>query len=387
MKKILISMLFLFSFCFSVSAQEFEITSDYSILYNLNEDIILYEENSDTKVSIASLTKMMTALVAIENINDMNEQVVITARDFGGTDGYSKAGFNIGDKVTYLDLLYGILLPSGAEAANAVAYSISGDINKFVDLMNAKAEELNMTNTRFANPVGKDDVYNYSTAKDVSKLLKNALKNEMFKKIFSTREYTTTTGLELKSTLTHYGKLFDTSIITGAKSGFTKGAGRCLASVSQINGVDYLFVVIKSDATENFNAVKDTLTVYNYYGNNYGYQDIISKETVIDTIPIKYGKIDTYEIKSNEDISMYLKNDANITYEYIGEEELNYKINNGDKLGVINILNNDDLIYTMDVYLNENIKYYHPVLYSVLGIILVVICLVILIVKNKKRKK
>ena len=389
MKKILTLIILILVFSFSCCyASSFDITSHNAILYNLNEDSILFEKNSDERVSIASLTKIMTALVAIENIDDLNKEVVITARDFEGTSGYSKAGFKVGDEVTVLDLLYGVLLPSGAEAVNKIVNITTGDELSFVKLMNDKASELDLNNTMFANPIGKDNVNNYSTAKDIAKLLKYALENEIFKNIFTTKNYIVpSTGLELKHTIMAYSDLLDVSIIDGAKSGFTKDAGRCLASTSSDKDVNFLFITIKSDLSEPFNAVKDTLTIYNYYYDNYSYQDILNKEQIIDVIPIKNSKVKEYEIKSSDDIFLYLENEVsdNLTYKYEGVEILDKNIKVGDKLGVINVYNNESLLYTMDVYLNESISYYNPFL--LLSIILIVVVFLIILTKKKKRRR
>ena len=170
MKKIFNLLLIIISFSFiNVYAQDFEISAQNVILYNLNDNTVIYEKNSEERVSIASITKIMTSIVALENIDDLNDYVTITQEDFNGTVGYSKAGFNIGDKVTYEDLLYGILLPSGADAVNAVVNNTLG-YDKFIIAMNDTAKKIGLENTSFENPIGKDNENNYSTAKDVAKM-------------------------------------------------------------------------------------------------------------------------------------------------------------------------------------------------------------------------
>lgn len=127
MKKIYIFFISLFFlYPIKVEATDFDINAKNAILYNVTDNEILYEKSADEKVSIASLTKIMTSIVAIEKIDDLNEYITITSKDFEGTNGYSKAGFKINDKVTYLDLLYGIILPSGADAVNAVVNNTYG---------------------------------------------------------------------------------------------------------------------------------------------------------------------------------------------------------------------------------------------------------------------
>ena len=261
MKRVVFFLFSLFFFCFSVYAEEFDITGEYVSLYNMNEDMLIYSKNDTKKTSIASLTKMMTTLVAIENIDDLEKVIAIKERDFDGTVGYSKAGFSVGDKVTYLDLLYGIILPSGADAVNAIVNNTLG-YNSFIKKMNETAKKIGMNDTSFANPIGKDDENNYSTSSDIAKLLKYALKNETFKKVFTTKSYKTSNGINLESTVNSYKSILNTSEILGAKSGFTKNAGRCLASITTLNGVDYLLVVINSSTSSPSNAVKDTITIY-----------------------------------------------------------------------------------------------------------------------------
>ncbi len=387
MKKIFNLLLIIISFSFiNVYAQDFEISAQNVILYNLNDNTVIYEKNSEERVSIASITKIMTSIVALENIDDLNDYVTITQEDFNGTVGYSKAGFNIGDKVTYEDLLYGILLPSGADAVNAVVNNTLG-YDKFIIAMNDTAKKIGLENTSFENPIGKDNENNYSTAKDVAKMLKYALENTNFKKIFTTKEYTTTNNINLKSTLMPYKNILDISIIDGSKSGFTSNAGRCLASISTIDDVSYLLVVLNSSLSNAYNAVKDSIAIYDYYSNNYSYQLVLESDKVITSLPIKYSKEKEYGITSNDDIKLYLKNDTvdNLTYEFDGIEEIKYNTKKDSYLGTIKVYNEEELLYESDVYLNKDITYYN--FYLIGGILLLIIIVIILLFKKEKRHK
>lgn len=402
-------MLILFTInCNLVFADEFDITSNEAILYNLNDNKIIYELNKDSKVPVASLTKIMTAVVALENIDNLEEKITLTKDVFEGLEGYSKAGFQIGDVVTYEDLLYGIILPSGADAVNAIVLNTVGDLGNFVDKMNQKAKELNLTNTHFDNAIGMDsnpeevdesntenvnldDYGNYSTAQDIATLLKYALSNDTFKKIFTTKKYTTSSNLVLKSSLTNYASYsnLDVSNILGAKSGFTDEAGLCLASISTINDVDYLLVTLGASTNNKSNAIKDSITIYDYYSNNYSYKEVINKNQVIETIPIKWGRVKKYDIISPNTIKLYLKNDidlTNIKYEYNGIDELNYKINKNDKLGTVQITYNDEVLTSFDVFLNEDLKYYHPIIYIITLFILIILLCILKFKKKKKRR-
>ena len=387
MKKILTFLLLFLLAPLFVLASEFDITGEYVVLYNLNDDEILYEQNSNEQTSIASITKIMTALVAMDNISDYDSIITITTADFEGTAGYSKAGFSVGNRVTYRDLLYGILLPSGADAVNAIVRNTLGYDN-FIIAMNELAKKIGLENTSFSNPVGKDNVNNYSTASDVAKMLKYALENPLFKEIFTTKEYTTTNGINLESTLYPYQDILDIDKIAGSKSGFTRGAGRCLASITNLDGVNYLLVILNSSVDQNYSAVLDTITIYDYYNDNFSYQDILTEGQLITTIPVKWGKDKTYEITSPISVSKFLENSAssNLTYEYNGLEEIPQYTKKDTKLGTISVYNDGKLLYETTVTLTEDISYYHPVLWLISGFVILVV-LILLLKKRKRRRK
>ena len=391
-KKLLVILMFfsLFNVVYASDNLKEKIGSSDVILYNLNDDNILYEENSNRKVQVASLTKIMTAIVTIENNKDLSQEVEITSEVFKGIEEYSRAGFKLNDKATYEELLYGVLLSSGADAVNAIVVNMGGN-EKFVSLMNEKAKELNLKNTKFDNAIGMDSENNYSTAKDLAELLKYSLQNETFKKIFTTRTYNIDRlNLKLSSTLIKYASSgIDISYIKGAKSGFTDGAGYCLASIAEIDDVEYLLVTLGANPKgSKSQAVKDATTIYDYFSENYGYQKVISKGETLKTIKNKFGKEKEYSIYLNEDKELYLKNTVkldDITYQYNGLEEISSKNKKGDKLGTISLIYKNEVINSYDIYLNDNLEYYHPYLY--LTIIVTVVIFVLLLFKLKKKNK
>lgn len=392
MKRLLkVFILFLCINVSAVNALEFDITADNVILYNLNDSNVLYQLESEESVNIASLTKIMATIVAIENIDNLDEEVVVPKEAFVGISEYSKMGLQVGNVVTYRDLLYGIMLPSGADAVNTVAISLTGSVDSFVELMNAKAQELGLKETHFDNPIGMDSDENYSTASDVAKMLLYGLENETFKEIFYSKEYTVNSlNKKLQSTLINYSKYLglDTDNINGAKSGFTDGAGLCLASVATYDDVEFLLVVLGSDVSNRANAVKDSLEIYDYYSGNYSYRKIVTKDEVVKKLDVKFGYDDVYEIKNEEDIYLYLENSLRrnrIKYEYEGIEELNYLIKKGTKLGTVKVMYEGEELTSYDVYLNEELEYYHPGLYVVIFLLFMI--MIISISKLRKRKK
>ena len=181
-----------------------DLASKYVILYNLKDNYKLLDIKSSERVQVASLTKIMTCIVAIENINNLDEKISINSNVFSGISEYSKAGFNIGDKVTYRDLLYGAMLPSGADAVNALALLTAPSMSKFIDMMNAKVKELGLEDTHFQNVVGLYDKDNYSSAYDIAQILLYSLNNEKFKTVFTTKEYTLSNGIRVSRSVDYY---------------------------------------------------------------------------------------------------------------------------------------------------------------------------------------
>ncbi len=365
MKKVAI---LLFTLTFFLNSQvlakeNFTIQSKNASLYLLNEDKILYSKNADEKISIASLTKMMTAIVAIEHIKDFNKKVTITSDVFVGTEELSKAGFMVGEKVTYYDLLYGALLPSGGEATNALAINTAGSVKKFVKWMNDKAKELGMKNSHFVNTSGLDHKDHYSTMNDMIILLKYAYANPVFKKVYTTDYYTTSNKrLKLQSLVSKYAQRYGLNAkkITGSKTGFTDDAGLCLASVSEIDGLTYMLATCHANPNSGKPyQVLDAITVYNYYSYNYKYHTILEKGKDLVTLPIKNSDKKQISFKANKEIKKYMKNDfdkSKLTYEYNGYKELTPDNKKGEKIGTVAIKYNNKKIDSYDIILNEDIE-------------------------------
>ncbi len=404
MKKIVFGIFVMFIMVMHTHA--LELNSKYAVLYNLNEDKVIYEKNKDEKVSIASLTKIMTALVAIDNIKDFDEKVTITSDMLRFLDEYNAyvIGLKVNQKVTYNDLLYGTLLPSGADCARALAVSIAGSEEEFVKMMNDKAKELGLDNTYFQNSIGLDQNRHYSTTDEVAKLLIEALKNKKFKEVFTTKSYVLSDkSMTLYSSLVSNAKTYglDISYFEGAKTGYTLDAGKCLASVAldSENNIEYLLVTIYApiDSSRAYN-IEDAINTYDYYFENYKYHNLVDKGDLILTLPTKYGKESEVNIYASEDIKYYLDNNFNkedVTLDYNGVDIVKTGMNAGDKLGTIDVIYNGEVLKTFDVllpdkidfslgvFLKENIV---AVLIS-LALIALLVFIRIKIIKNRQRKK
>ena len=378
-----------------ININALEINSEHAILYNMNEDMVLYEKDADTRTYIASLTKIMTTIVAIENIDDINEYVTIP---YEGLEGLieanaSVAGFRLGQKVTYKDLLYGILLPSGADATKTVAYYIAGSEDNFVDLMNKKALDLGLTNTHFANTSGLDTDNHYSTVREMSIILKYALQNETFKEIYTTNTYTTSdNSLTFKSVYSNYLNRYniENKYIYGSKTGYTTLAGYCLSTIANYDGVEYLLITTNADGTSNYPLhVMDANMIYDYYTSNYHYLDIINKNDILITLDTKNSKEDKLEIKADETISKYLNNDItkeDFIFDYDGLNEINYFTKKG-QIGTLNIKLNDETLETIPIMYNGELTFSFINLYLDNLIISLPITFMLLIILLKLRPK
>ncbi|MFT8872621.1 MAG: D-alanyl-D-alanine carboxypeptidase [Sporolactobacillus sp.] len=248
--------------------------SAHACLIDAKSGRVLYKKEADSRAFPASLTKMMTAFVAINHAVDLQKKTVLPAslfKQLQGSDA-SVAGFLPDEQVRFIDLLYGTMLPSGADAASALAIAVAGSEPAFVRLMNQEAEILGMTHTHFTNSTGLHDAAHYSTAADLAILLRHALKNPTFRRLMTaTRDTVPPTnrhprGFTLQSTLRSDAEAFgvDSRIIIGGKTGYTEQAGLCLASFASIAGHDYILVTLGAAGTPrtNAHAIEDAVHVY-----------------------------------------------------------------------------------------------------------------------------
>ncbi|MGM0216085.1 D-alanyl-D-alanine carboxypeptidase family protein [Enterococcus sp. AZ109] len=250
------------------------VSANCYLLKKRNGDII-NQKKPQKKIAIASLTKIMSTLCVIENVEELDQMTTVPKQIFLDLhqNNLAVAGLQPGEVVSYRDLLYGILLPSGADATLTAAISVSGSEEMFVTEMNRKAAELGMVNTHFTNSIGLDKGDHYSTVEDLALLLEYALANEIFYNIFTCLTY------QGKATNCHpEGNYFTSSLISrgesleltngqiiGGKTGYTKKAGLCLASLAQINGEEYLLILTGSQGdseSEQFN-ISESRKLYN----------------------------------------------------------------------------------------------------------------------------
>lgn len=403
MKKYWNILLIILSLSFGVSnvkAVELDLNSKNAILYNLDENIVLYEKNAKEQISIASMTKIMTAVVALENITNLDEKITLTRADFYGLEeaNASVAGFKIGQRLTYRDLLYGLLLPSGADAAQALTRTVAGGKKNFVKMMNEKAESLGFTNTHFENETGLDEEGHYSTVEEVALLLEYALKNEEFKTIITSSSYTVSdNSITLYSTIDKnkrkYGLKMD--YLEGGKTGTTYDAGLCLASIATENNVHYLLVTARAPYNEGPKNLYDAKTVYEYFMDHYENKIVVQKDEKLMTLNTLYTKEDTISFYADKTVEKYLSNDfkkEDLEYHYQGIETITSKEKAGTKLGTLQVRYQGKIVYEQDIILTEQLsfdmmKYLKAHVEIVIGAIVTVIIFVLLIIWKVKRGK
>ena len=272
MKKILLLLVCFFPI--SVNALDMpEINSSSAIVYDMDADTVILDKNSHEVRSVASLTKIMTVLAAIENIDDFSASVTITNEMLAGIYwNASVAGLKVGDTVTYMDLFYAAILPSGADATQVLAYAVSGNVSDFVAKMNELATRIGATNTHYVNTTGLDQEGAYSTAYDQMLILAYALENPIFKTVYTTKNYTLTNGLEVEATVNKYNRVLnlDTSKIMGSKTGNTGDAGLCMSALFYHEDHEMLLITLGAEVIEDvpYNLI-DTLTLIDTVNDGY----------------------------------------------------------------------------------------------------------------------
>lgn len=250
------------------------IDSNYAILIDMDKNEIVASKNGDAKIYPASMTKVMTLIVAAEHITDLDALFTFdyTITDPAYQAGASVAGFLAGESVPMLDVLYGAALPSGADATTALAVTVAGNEEVFAELMNKKAEEIGLTNTHFMNASGLHHPDHYSTPHEMAMIMEYAMETPLLSKILSTYQYTTTSteqhpeGLLLTSTMFSrmYGDEAGNCEVIAGKTGYTPEAGQCLVSVAKTPD-GRQFVLVTASAVGKYAPIYDAIDVYKNY--------------------------------------------------------------------------------------------------------------------------
>lgn len=240
------------------------INSRAAVVYDRNSGFVLFGKNENEKRKMASTTKIMTAIIVIENSN--LEDIVTISSKAAGTGG-SRLGLHTNDKISIRNLLYGLLLCSGNDAAVALAESVGGSLPVFADLMNKKCSDLNLSSTHFVTPHGLDNEDHFTTAHELAIITNYALKNETFKTIVGTKTYSVSIN-NYPKTLSNTNELLGyLDGVYGVKTGFTNGANRCLVSAVKRGNLDLICIVLGADTKKD--RTSDSINLIEYAFNNF----------------------------------------------------------------------------------------------------------------------
>lgn len=323
-----------------------------SALYNPDTRSFLYQSNSDLRLPMASTTKIVTALIAIESL-DLDERVTVT-KDAVGVEG-SSLYLSEGDVLSVRDLVFGVLLQSANDAATVLALHTSGSISAFAEKMNERVRDIGATSTHFQNPHGLDTNDHYTTAHDLSLIAAEALSNETFKQVVSTYKYSFNIGDKPRVVVNHNKllKLYDGCI--GVKTGYTKKSGRCLVSAAEKDGV--ILVAVTLNDPDDWTDHKNML--------NYGFENLVRvyiKDEIELPLEIPTVSSDGATVKlslSKDSIVKSVTDDIEYTIDlpsYVATD-----VKNGDKIGSLKVKHGEyeeviDIVAACDVKIKRNTR-------------------------------
>ena len=283
----------------SVNIEELKVDSRIALIYDRASGKILYEKNGNKQTPMASTTKIMTAIVVLENAN-LKDVVTIDSKAAG--IGGSRLGLSKNDKITVNDLLYGLLLRSGNDAAIALANYVGGSVEGFAEMMNKKAAKMGLKNSHFIVPHGLDNDGHYTTAYELAKMADYALKNDKFKEIVSTKSTTISINGYSKAINNTNQLLGSITGVYGVKTGFTNGAGRCLVSACKRNDLDIITVVIGANTTKQ--RTSDTIKLIEYANEKF---DIVNVKEVVENKFKQWKEINEGRINVDKGIQNKVK--------------------------------------------------------------------------------
>ena len=340
MKRIISVILFLSFFTFSAfSCNGISVSAQSAIVYCKDNNEVYYSLNENKNMKMASTTKIMTALIALEHSKKHNKKVEFTREMIAeGSSMYLK----IGEVVTLKDLAIGLMLCSGNDAANAVAIGISGSIEDFAILMNKRAKSIGMENTSFANPSGLDDDNHYSTAKDMALLMSEAMSNKDFAEITKMKTATVKfcSPKDKIVTYSNHNRLLSMyEYCIGGKTGYTMASGRCLVTVSKKDSLTLICVTL-NDRQD----YKDHITLYEYVYDKY-YKAVFDDRELYYNLKTDNGQ-SSHTMVCCEDISefVFLKSDKDKIKREIKFKKLTAPVIKGQNVGKIIYKFNGEII-------------------------------------------
>ncbi|OWZ83969.1 D-alanyl-D-alanine carboxypeptidase family protein [Natranaerobius trueperi] len=311
-------------------------------LMDVSSGRILYEHNSDEILPMASITKVMTALVALEE-GDLEDKV--TASESASNVEGSSIYLSKGETLTLEEMLYGLMLESGNDAAHAIAEYVSGSVPDFAQKMTDKAHKIGAKNSKFKNPHGLPAENHYTTAHDMTIIAKTALNNEKLAEIVSTNEYTIPWPANddvKRRYLNNDNKLLDKlDISDGVKTGWTDEAGRCLIFSASVDGKQIVGTLLNAS-----NMFQDAENLINYSFDNFKQKKLLQSGQLVRTVPVEGGRISNISLIASRDIVKPLKEEESesLSYNLKLPEQLKAPLDKHEVVGRIEIISQNDVI-------------------------------------------
>lgn len=359
MKKILFGLLAFLFFINVYKAEELAPNAKSAVLMNYETGQIVYEKNSKEKIPPASMTKMMTLLLIMEAIDDgcisYTDEVIISknAASMGGSQIFVEEG----SKLKVEELIKGIAIASGNDAAVAMSEKIGGSLENFVAMMNDKCSEIGCVNTHFANVHGLDDDNHYSCAHDMALIGKELVHHQDILRFTSTYEEYLNKPDGTKIWLVNTNKLVRFMPgVDGLKTGFTANAMYCLTATGLRNNIRFISTVM-GVPTSTLRS-EDTTNLLNYGFNNYKINEVVSEDRELGKVNIEKGKIDEADLKVVEGVRELKKiNEESSEYEYIVNVDKSIKapVYKGNVIGSLDVLNNGNKVYSVDLTVKEDV--------------------------------
>ncbi len=350
----------------------FTLDAHTAILLSLDTGEILYTKNADDKVYPASLTKMLTAIVLIENTENLDTEIITYTNDANneilGT-GSVVIGLKIGEQLTARDALYCLLVSSGGDVAYAIAHHYGGNTEGFTEMMNAKAAEIGLKNSHFGNPVGLHDSQTYTTGTDISLLARYALQYDIFKEVTNSVKYTlpatnmsgpryfTTTNYLINPNTDCYYKY-----ASGVKTGFTDEAGRCVVSTASNGGYNYLCVIMGcKNADGRRNEFIDSANLYRWAFNNFEYKSILDTTKPVTemrvNLSLETDHIPLYAENNLTQIFPKTADSSTVTIKpTLKYEEIDAPVKAGTVLGTAEVIYSEQVIGTVNLVAGETVE-------------------------------
>ncbi|MBS5794788.1 MAG: D-alanyl-D-alanine carboxypeptidase [Clostridiales bacterium] len=328
-----------------------------AILMDYKTGRVLYSKNADDPLAMASTTKIMTAIIAIENGN-LEDTVKVSKNATKAPP--VKMNLKENEEIKLKDLLYALMLQSSNDAAVAIAEHISGSVETFCDNMTKKAKELGAKDTVFRTPNGLDSLDHHSTAYDMAVITRYALNNKQFMDIINKKQVSFKTNMSNYDIINKNRLLSEYEGANGVKTGYTGKAGHCFVGSATQNDMTLISVVLASGWGEKGKKQKwvDTKNILNYGFNNFSYESILSQNDCLDTISVIKGEKDNMPLYYEKDIILPLSKDEkekiSIKLDYI--KSLQAPVKKDEKVGVANIYINDNLITQTNILTKEDIN-------------------------------